>query len=112
MAATVDASWPELPAGAVYAVDVVDVSAGVRPALSRLFYKTAVVRSLAAAAELVVELPDVTAVTIDGDLVGDWFATGGSTVHPSLIEVAGSPEQARQARRDVAARAASGCTSS
>ena len=62
------------PAGATYAVDVVECPAALRPALRRLLFKVAVVDDLDAARALVADLPDVTAVTRDGDLLGAHFA--------------------------------------
>jgi chromosome segregation protein len=79
--------WPGLPSGATYAVDVVDCPEGLVPALARLLFKIAVVEDLAAAKKLVEDLPDVTAVTSDGDLLGAHFAAGGSSAQPSLIEI-------------------------
>ncbi len=98
-----DSSWPGLPSSAVYAVDVVDSPPALRPALCRLLHKTAVVTDLDAARALVSELPDVVAVTREGDLVGGWFATGGSSGGPSLIEVQAALDQARDARQHAAA---------
>ncbi|RNM15816.1 chromosome segregation protein SMC [Nocardioides pocheonensis] len=89
-------SWPGLPAGAVYATDVVECPADLRPALSRLLFKTAVVDDLATARALVGEAPDVTAVTLDGDLLGAHFASGGSSSQPSLIEVQAAVDEAAE----------------
>ena len=69
-----DRDWPGLPAGATYALDVVDAPADLSGALARLLFKTAVVDDLAAARALVAESPDVTAVTRDGDVLGAHFA--------------------------------------
>lgn len=91
-----DAAWPGLPQGAVYAMDVVDCPDDLRPALSRLLFKIAVVEELVAAKELVDELPDVTAVTRDGDLLGAHFASGGSSTAPSLIEVQAAVDEATE----------------
>ena len=91
-----DAAWPGLPEGAVYAMDVVECPADLRPALSRLLFKIAVVEELVAAKELVDELPDVTAVTRDGDLLGAHFASGGSSTAPSLIEVQAAVDEATE----------------
>ncbi|RLV51171.1 chromosome segregation protein SMC [Nocardioides mangrovicus] len=100
-----DKQWPGLPGGAAYAVDVVDGPDDLRPALSRLLFKVAVVDDLAAARDLVRELPDVTAVTRDGDLFGAHYASGGSSTAPSLIEVQAAvdeaTEQLRQASQTV-----------
>jgi chromosome segregation protein len=89
-----DSSWPGLPAGAVYALDVVECPDDLRPALARLLFKTAVVDDLDAAKALVADAPDVTAVTLDGDLIGAHFASGGSSRQPSLIEVQAAVDEA------------------
>src|SRR6266540_2364219 len=62
-------SWPALPAGATYAVAVVDCPEALRPALHRLLRKVAVVDDVAAARRLVSALPDVTATTRAGDVL-------------------------------------------
>src|SRR5690606_19832540 len=82
-----DRKWPGLPVGATYAIDVVDAPSPLRGTLRRLLYKMAVVDDLNAARALIRELPDVVAVTRDGDLLGTHFASGGSSSAPSLIEV-------------------------
>jgi chromosome segregation protein len=95
-AAVDDASWPGLPDGVVYAVDVVDCPEPLRPALARILFKVAVVDDLPAATTLVAELADVTAVTRDGDLLGAHFASGGSSAQPSLIEVQAAVDEATE----------------
>ena len=80
-------AWPALPGDAVWAIDTVSCADEVRPALVRLLRKVAVVDDLPTAQLLVADLPDVTAVTADGDMLSQWFAAGGSTAKPSLIEV-------------------------
>ena len=87
---------PGLPVGAVYAMDVVECPADLRPALARLLFKVAVVDDLAAARTLVRDAPDVTAVTLDGDLLGAHFAAGGSSSQPSLIEVQAAVDDATE----------------
>ena len=62
--------WPGLPGHASYAVDAVDCPDELRPSLARLLHKVAVVDDLAAARSLVADLPDVTAVTREGDVLG------------------------------------------
>jgi chromosome segregation protein len=89
-----DDPWPSLPGGASYAIDVVECPAPLRAALSRLLSRVAVVEDLSAARALVAELPDVTAVTRDGDLLGVHFASGGSSSRPSLIEVQAAVDEA------------------
>jgi chromosome segregation protein len=90
-------AWPVLRGGAVYAVDVVEAPGTLQPALRRLLFKTVVVDDLAAARDLVAGLPDVVAVTRDGDLVGAHYAAGGSSTQPSLIEVQAAVDEAAEA---------------
>lgn len=85
---------PALPAGASYAVDVVEVPDDLRAGLSRLLGGVAVVEDLDAARSLVAALPEVTAVTRAGDLLGAHFAAGGSSSAPSLIEVQAAFDEA------------------
>jgi chromosome segregation protein len=86
--------WPALPGGAVYAREVVGCDDALRPALDRLLFKVALVDDLAAAADLVAALPDLTAVTRDGDLLSSWFAAGGSSARPSMLEVQAAFDEA------------------
>jgi chromosome segregation protein len=88
------APWPRLPDGLSYAVDVVECPVALRPALTVLLHRVAVVPHLAAARALVAELPEVTAVTRDGDVLGAHFAAGGSASRPSLIEVQAAVDEA------------------
>jgi len=89
-----DTTWPGLPEYATYAVDVVDGPDTLQAALRRLLFKMAVVDDLPAARRLVEAVPDVTAVTRDGDLLGAHFAVGGSSAKQSLIEVQAAIAQA------------------
>jgi chromosome segregation protein len=82
-----DEAWPALPDGARYAVEVVDVPADLASAVRRLLRKVAIVPDLDAARSLVQALPDLVAVTRDGDLLSAHFGAGGSSAQPSLIEV-------------------------
>ncbi|GGF39111.1 chromosome partition protein Smc [Marmoricola endophyticus] len=95
-----DRDWPGLPGTATYAVDLVecpaDVEADLRPALARMLFKIAVVQDLDEARALVAASSDVTAVTVDGDVLGAHYASGGSTSAPSLIEVQAAVEEASQ----------------
>jgi chromosome segregation protein len=93
-AAVDDRSWPGLPDGVTYAVDVVECPPALRPALARLLFKVAVVDDLAAGRRVVAELPDLTAVTRDGELLGTHFVAGGSSAQPSLIEVQAAVDEA------------------
>jgi chromosome segregation protein len=86
--ATVErSSWPELPAGARWMVDLVHPPEELRAALHRLLERTAVVDDLAAARALVAALPTARAVTVDGDVFGGDWAHGGSGRSQSVIEV-------------------------
>ncbi|MEP9364436.1 chromosome segregation protein SMC [Nocardioides sp. CN2-186] len=97
--------WPGLPASATYAVDVIDCPDTLRPALARLLTKVAVVDDLDAARALVAELPDLTAVTRDGDVLGAHFAAGGSSSQPSLIEVQAAVDEATEQLAEAVAAA-------
>ena len=79
--------WPRLPGGLRYAVDLVTAPAELRPALTGLLRGVVAVDDLAAARALVAELPDLVAITRDGDLLGRGVAYGGSSSAPSLLEV-------------------------
>ena len=89
-------SWPGLPSTARYAVDVLTADPQVERALRRLLRKMAVVDDLHAARSLVRQLPDVTAVTREGDVLSEWFASGGSGPRPSLIQVQAAVDQAAE----------------
>ncbi|MCA1683927.1 MAG: chromosome segregation protein SMC, partial [Actinobacteria bacterium] len=91
---------PALPEGATYAVDVVELPAALRPALRGLLDRVAVVADLAAARSIVSTMPEVTAVTRDGDVLGPLFASGGSSSQPSLIEVQAAVEEVTQQLTD------------
>ena len=98
-----DTAWPGLPDEATYAVDAVDCPAELRPALARLLFKVAVVDDLPAARSLVAAVPDVTAVTRDGDVLGAHFASGGSSSQPSLIEIQAAVDEASAQLTDAVA---------
>jgi chromosome segregation protein len=88
--------WPSLPAGATYAAEVVECPDTVRPALTRLLFKVAVVDDLDAARALIAAEPDLTAVTREGDVIGSHFASGGSSSQPSLIEIQAAVDEAAE----------------
>jgi chromosome segregation protein len=94
---------PSLPAGAQWALDLVEVPETLRPALARALHRVAVVDGLEAARSLVEALPEVRAVTAEGDLLGSDWAVGGSASAPSLIEVQAAVDEA-SARHDEAQR--------
>jgi len=97
--------WPVLPDHATYVRDVVECPAELRAALSRLVRAVAVVDDLDAARALVRDLPEVTAVTREGDLIGAHFASGGSASQPSLIEVQAAVDEAADQLAEVTAGA-------
>ena len=96
-------SWPGLPGTVAYAVDVVECPDALRPALTRLLDRVAVVDDLAAARALVAELPEATAVTREGDVLGAHYAAGGSSSAPSLIEVQAAVDEAAEQLAEVIA---------
>ena len=89
-------TWPVLPEGVVYAVDVVEAPVEIARAIGRLLRKVVVVPDLPAARSLVERLPDLSAVTSDGDVLSTHFAAGGSSAQPSLIEVQAAVDDAER----------------
>ncbi|MGC3993723.1 MAG: chromosome segregation protein SMC [Propionicimonas sp.] len=87
-------AWPELPGSARYAAELVTCEASLRPSIDRLLFKVAVVDDLDHGRRLVAALPEVTAVTTDGDVLSAWFAAGGSSAKPSLLEVQAAYDEA------------------
>jgi len=92
--ATPSLDWPTLPADTSYAVDVVECPDSLRAAITRILARIAVVDDLDAARRLVADLPDVVAVTREGDLLGAHVAGGGSTAQQSLIEIQSAVDDA------------------
>ncbi len=88
--------WPDLGAGARYAVDVVRVPDALRPALVAVLDRVALVEDLAAAARLLAAFPVLTAVTRDGDVLSAATAAGGSSAQPSLIELQAAVDDAER----------------
>ncbi|GAA5151922.1 chromosome segregation protein SMC [Nocardioides marinquilinus] len=100
------AAWPPLadvsgPAGlvggATYAVDLIECPDRLRPALTRLLERAAVVDDLDDARRLVAAEPSVVAVTRGGDLLGVHLAAGGSHDRQSLIEIQSAVDEAAEA---------------
>ncbi len=87
-------AWPALPSGMHYVVDLITAPAEIRPALASLLRGVAAVDDLAAARALIAELPELEAVTRDGDLLGRERAYGGSSSAPSLLEVQAAVDEA------------------
>ena len=102
-AAIVLADWPgearpepaPIPAGARWALDLIEVPARLRGAMAAMLAGVVVVDDLAAGLELVAARPELRAVTREGDVVGAGWVDGGSDRKPSTLEIAGQIEQAR-----------------
>jgi len=107
-AAIVLGDWPaqvapvpgDLPPGAVWAVDVVDVAPRVHAAVTAMLAGVAMVDNIVAALELVAAQPQLRAVTPDGDLVGAGWVSGGSDRRPSTLEINSEVDKARAALAD------------
>ncbi len=102
-AAIVLGDWPEvhdrvggqLPEGARWALDLVDVPARLTGAMSAMLAGVAVVGDLGSALDLVAAQPKLRAVTLDGDLVGAGWVSGGSDRKPSTLEITSEIDKAR-----------------
>ncbi|GAB2998304.1 chromosome segregation protein SMC [Mycobacterium bourgelatii] len=102
-AALVLGDWPAqgeparfaLPGGALWALDLVEVPPRLRGAITAMLSDVAVVRELAQALELVSSLPNLRAVTMDGDLVGPGWVSGGSDRKLSTLEITSEIDRAR-----------------
>ena len=97
-------TWPALPPGGVWAMDVVQAPASVRAGIASALDRVALVADLAAAATLVADHPEVRAVTADGDVLGAHWSIGGSASTPSAIEISAAVDEARQKADEAAAR--------
>ncbi|MBT2491058.1 chromosome segregation protein SMC [Streptomyces sp. ISL-96] len=91
--------------GAAPAVaDLVRGPAELMPAVRRLVRDMVVVGTLEDAEDLVAARPSLTAVTAEGDVLGAYFAQGGSAGAPSLLEVQASVDEAAAELEDLAVR--------
>ncbi|MFC9061364.1 chromosome segregation protein SMC [Streptomyces sp. NPDC057074] len=90
--------------GAPYAADLVRGPSELMPAVRRLLRGIVVVATLEDAEDLVYARPGLTAVTADGDLLGAYFAQGGSAGAPSLLEVQASVDRAAAELEELAVR--------
>jgi chromosome segregation protein len=82
------------PAGAQWALDLVDVVPVLAPAVAVLLHAVAIVDDLPAARAALEAHPHVRCVTRDGDMLAATRAAGGSTAGPSSIEVQAAADQA------------------
>ncbi|CDQ42978.1 chromosome segregation protein SMC [Mycolicibacterium neoaurum] len=84
-----------LPAGAQWAVDLVEAPERLRGATAALLSGVVVVDELSAALDLVAARPHLQVVTLEGDLVGAGWVSGGSDRKVSTLEIASEIEKAR-----------------
>lgn len=102
-AAIVLGDWPVRPRtdtgalnhGAQWAIDLVEVPDRLRGAITAMLADVAVLDDLSAALDLVAAQPHLRAVTLDGDLVGAGWVSGGSDRKVSTLEIASEIDKAR-----------------
>ncbi|MGW4198242.1 chromosome segregation protein SMC [Streptomyces sp. NPDC005004] len=87
-----------------FAADLVRGPVELMPAVRRLLRDIVVVGTLEEAEEVVRARPALTAVTAEGDLLGAYFAQGGSAGAPSLLEVQASVDEAAAELAELAVR--------
>ncbi|MCK9927089.1 AAA family ATPase [Frankia sp. Mgl5] len=96
---------PDLPAGAVYAFDLVTVvDARYAPALRELLADTVVADDLDVAGQVIEHSPEARVVTRDGDVVGPRSAVGGSATPPSVLEIQTAADEADRGATEASAR--------
>ncbi|BBZ74353.1 chromosome segregation protein SMC [Mycobacterium paraseoulense] len=88
------ASRDALPGTALWALDLIDAPARLRGAITAMLSGVAVVEDLGQALELVAARPQLRAVTLDGDLVGAGWVSGGSDRKLSTLEVTSEIDKA------------------
>ena len=95
---------PALPAGSRWAADVVRITDPAAQGALGLLARIAVVDDVEAAAALIAEQPDLSAVTREGDVLTSLTVTGGSATAPSLLEVQAAVDDAVARLQEVTAR--------
>jgi chromosome segregation protein len=101
-AALVLGDWPAdpstpavtLPEGALRALDLVEAPPRLRGAMIAMLSDVAVVDDLGQALDLVARRPQLRAVTLDGDLVGAGWMSGGSDRKLSTLELTSEIDKA------------------
>jgi chromosome segregation protein len=101
-AALVLGDWPAdepahidgLPGGAQWALDLVEAPHRLRGAMVAMLAGVAVVNDLGEALDLVAARPRLRAVTLDGDLVGAGWVSGGSDRKVSTLELTSEIDKA------------------
>lgn len=100
-AAIVLGDWPiaprqtgSLPERALWALDLIEAPGRLQGAMTAMLGDVAVVEDLGAALDLVAARPSLRAVTLEGDLVGAGWVSGGSDRKPSTLEIAGEIDKA------------------
>ncbi|OCB49609.1 chromosome segregation protein SMC [Mycobacterium malmoense] len=88
------ASRDALPGTALWALDLIDAPERLRGAITAMLSGVAVVDDLDQALELVAARPRLRAVTLDGDLVGAGWVSGGSDRKLSTLEVTSEIDKA------------------
>ncbi len=83
-----------LPPGARSALELVQASDELRPAVTQLLTGVVVAATLEQAADLLRAAPSLRVVTRDGDLLGPHWAAGGSAGQQSLLEVRAAADDA------------------
>ncbi|WP_421841006.1 chromosome segregation protein SMC [Mycobacterium sp.] len=83
-----------LPSGALWALDLIEAPLRLRGAMAAMLSGVAVVNDLAEALDLVAVRPWLRAVTLDGDLVGAGWVSGGSDRKPSTLEITSEIDKA------------------
>ncbi|MDR1265695.1 MAG: chromosome segregation protein SMC [Propionibacteriaceae bacterium] len=88
--------------------DCLQVEPDWRPALTRLLRHQVVVDDLEQARAVVARAPELTAVTLDGDIVSAWLVVGGSAAQPSSLQVQAAIDQAGAQLTDAATQVTAG----
>jgi chromosome segregation protein len=88
------ASAAGLPGGAQWALDLVEAPQRLRGAMNAMLSGVAVVGDLGQALDLVAARPQLRAVTVDGDLVGAGWVSGGSDRKLSTLELTSEIDKA------------------